>query len=640
MKTPFERANDSIYNLFKSSSDPELKLSQLSKLVDRTFYTMQRKKTLSYFGEAKELENEQLSSKAKHILKYIISWEHEHHNEFSEKTELLTECVNFFDLEQDTSFYVRSRYHLGELFFRTGRYETGLKYLSELRRYFKNNPHPLESINIRKLVRTYANLNQNETALELISEFSNEYENRPGFKWDIAHMRHYMVKGMILSNLGQIDQAIIVTEKVLEEAEKVGNKILINNSRSELAKYYLSKGEIEKAKKLAHDAYDHYEILKVNYPSMTSTRVTLGRIYYAAGNYQTAIKYYNEAVVLAKYHHRLLNHKEAIAGLIQCNIQLKKDKSLILDQLKEYDLLKDSLLNKDMSATVQDLRIKYETEKKEDALIQLNKENELANQSLKSARRNNIYLISAFFFLLLFLALLARLFYNNLKAKRLLESKNQIIAKSLNEKQLLLKEIHHRVKNNLQTVSSLLSLQSNYIKDKKVLKALKDGQDRVQSMALIHQNLYQDDNLRNVNVRSYFKKLLNGLYQSYFIDPELIKLNLEVDDILMDVEKIIPIGLITNELVTNVFKYAFEPKEKGELTVTLKGDTPLILKVKDTGKGMAESAVGNKSDSFGYQMIKAFCNKLDAELIIDSKNGTEITITIENNKVHEKNTDR
>ena len=445
-------------------------------------------------------------------------------------------------------------------------------------------------------------------------------------------MRHYLVKGTILHRLGRTQEAIDYTEKVMQVATKTKSIIILNNCKSESSRYYLAIGEIEKAKKLAHEAYDHYEILKLNYPSMTNTRVTLGYIYLEEGSHQTAIKYFNEAVVLAKLHHRLQNHKSALGGILRCNIILNKDPDLILSQLDSFIALKDTLINEDMNSTIQDLRIKYDIEKREDELVQLNNEYQLTNQNLKSAKRINFLYFGTILFLLTSAILLSYLFYNNRKAKKILQGKNDIIAESLTEKQLLLKEIHHRVKNNLQTVSSLLSLQSNYIKDEKVLTALKDGQNRVQSMALIHQNLYQDDDLRNVNVRTYFNKLLSGLYQSYHIDPERIQLTMEIDDIMMDVETIIPLGLITNELVTNVFKYAFPDEERGRLSVKLSDEYPMVLRIKDDGRGIKESNPEGQADSFGYQMINAFCTKLNADLNINSQNGTEITITIKNNE--------
>ena len=521
--------------------------------------------------------------------------------------------------------------------FRTGRFESSQKFLHELKEKLPGPSHPLYSVTIRKLVRTYSNLNQNETALELISGLIVDYENRENYSWDIKHMRHHMVKGMILNKLGRVSEAILHTEIAKLEAEKVNNKIILNNCKSELARYNLSLGNLEVAKKQAHEAHEHYEVLKLNYPSMTSTRVTLGRIYLTEKAYAKAKKYFEEAIVLAKRHYRLFDHRNALKGLLECSLGLGEDEQKTLHLFREYDTLKDSLLNENVNLAVQDLKIKYESEKKADAIIQLNMEKKIARENLKSAQRNNLYLLAAILFLLLSGVLLSYLYRNKLKAQKLLEQKNLVIADSLDEKKLLLKEIHHRVKNNLQTVSSLLSLQSNYIQDEKVVIALKEGQNRVQSMALIHQNLYQEDDLRKISLPSYFKRLVFGLYKSYEIGLDRITLSMDIEDVKMDVETVIPIGLITNELVTNVFKYAFDINENGQLKVSLKGINPTVLTISDNGKGIPQNLVASQEESFGYQMIQAFCNKLGAQLNIESDNGTTVTISISNKVNTSKN---
>jgi len=126
-----------------------------------------------------------------------------------------------------------------------------------------------------------------------------------------------------------------------------------------------------------------------------------------------------------------------------------------------------------------------------------------------------------------------------------------------------LKEIHHHIKNNLQFISALLGLQTDHVSDQVALDALQDGQDRVQSMPLIHPDLYQRDDLASVNVQEYFVKLIEGLFDSYNIHPDDITLHLEVVNLDLDVDTVVPIGLIVNELVSNCLQYAFSDGEQG-----------------------------------------------------------------------------
>lgn len=204
-----------------------------------------------------------------------------------------------------------------------------------------------------------------------------------------------------------------------------------------------------------------------------------------------------------------------------------------------------------------------------------------------------------------------------------------MITQSLADKEILLKEIHHRVKNNLQFVLSLLSLQSRQTEDQTAHAALKEGQNRIKSMAVIHQNLYQEDNLTGIEVKDYFERLATGLFNSYNISPDRIRLNTEIQDVHLDVDTFIPLGLIVNELVSNSLKHAFGPNDQGIITVSLKelGDQ-LELCVSDDGFGMPDQDSLDLQKSFGFRLINAFIPKLDASLIINGQEGTEVKLEI------------
>ncbi len=211
-----------------------------------------------------------------------------------------------------------------------------------------------------------------------------------------------------------------------------------------------------------------------------------------------------------------------------------------------------------------------------------------------------------------------------------MREKAEIISKSLQEKDTLLREIHHRVKNNLQVISSLLGLQARYVQDDSALDALKTGQDRVKSMALIHQKLYREDNLKGIEVKDYFEKLCESLFQSYSIPSKRIKLDLQVADLNLDVDTVIPLGLIINELVSNSLKHAFPNEEEGNLTIQL-SETPdqkLKLHVSDDGMGLGAEMEKKLNQSFGFRLIRSFQNQLDAEIEVDGSQGTSVTLLI------------
>jgi two-component sensor histidine kinase len=207
--------------------------------------------------------------------------------------------------------------------------------------------------------------------------------------------------------------------------------------------------------------------------------------------------------------------------------------------------------------------------------------------------------------------------------------KNRVIQKQSDDLQVLMKEIHHRVKNNLQVISSLLDLQSLSIKDKQAAGAVREGKIRVQSMALIHQNLYSEGNIKGIVMEDYIKSLVENLFNSYNIQENKIRLVTDIDHLNLDVDTVIPLGLIVNELISNSLKYAFRGKEQGEIYVTLKEqEQQLQLKVKDNGCGFPANWNKTQSNSFGYNLIKAFAQKLKARLDIYNDEGACVSMSI------------
>lgn len=210
------------------------------------------------------------------------------------------------------------------------------------------------------------------------------------------------------------------------------------------------------------------------------------------------------------------------------------------------------------------------------------------------------------------------------------KNKNDIIEKKSKENELLMKEIHHRVKNNLQIISSLLDMQSISIKENPTAtEAIKEGKNRVQSMALIHQNLYHDGNISGIKIDDYLIHLSGSLFDSYHVDQEKIKLLTEIEPLHLDVETVVPIGIIVNELITNCIKYAFKNKNQGSISLSLKRlKQDLHLQLKDSGQGFPSGWSTEQNQSFGYQLIRAFAKKLKARLNTFNDGGAVVDLLI------------
>jgi PAS domain S-box-containing protein len=202
-----------------------------------------------------------------------------------------------------------------------------------------------------------------------------------------------------------------------------------------------------------------------------------------------------------------------------------------------------------------------------------------------------------------------------------------MIAASLKEKEVLLKEIHHRVKNNLQVISSLLSLQAANIKDQGTLEQLRESQNRIRSMALIHERLYQSNDLARIDFDEYARNLVSFLARSYSVPG--VKLSVNVQNIELSVNAAIPCGLIINELVSNALKYAFPSERTGEVEISvqpLPGNS-LVLCVRDNGVGLPEDVELGKTSTLGLQLVVTLSNQLSGTIELSRENGTAISVT-------------
>ncbi|MGB9938144.1 MAG: PAS domain S-box protein [Methanobacterium sp.] len=194
------------------------------------------------------------------------------------------------------------------------------------------------------------------------------------------------------------------------------------------------------------------------------------------------------------------------------------------------------------------------------------------------------------------------------------------IKASLKEKELLLKEVHHRVKNNMQIISSLLNLQSDYIDDENAINSFKESQERIRSISLVHETLYLSDNLSSIDFEEYIIKMLMGLISNY--NAQMIEVNYNIENIQLNIETAIPCGLIINELVTNSIKHAF-PHNKGLITVEFTHESyNLKLIIRDNGIGIPDQLINGNSNTLGLRLVKTLADQLDAKLEINNSNGT------------------
>ena len=202
------------------------------------------------------------------------------------------------------------------------------------------------------------------------------------------------------------------------------------------------------------------------------------------------------------------------------------------------------------------------------------------------------------------------------------------IRASLQEKEVLLKEINHRVKNNLQIISSLLNLQSRDIQDKQALRSFQVSQDRIKAMALVHEKLYQSEDLARIDFGEYIKSLATDLGSSYGLGSRNIEVKLDVENILLGVDTAIPCGVIVNELVTNSLKHAFPGDRSGEISITFREvDGQYTMVFKDDGVGLPEDLDISHPSSLGLTIVNALTGQLGGAIALGRNGGSEVSIT-------------
>lgn len=220
---------------------------------------------------------------------------------------------------------------------------------------------------------------------------------------------------------------------------------------------------------------------------------------------------------------------------------------------------------------------------------------------------------------------------HNIKMEEERKKTEEQIKASLKEKEVLLREIHHRVKNNLQVISSLLKLQSQYIEDKHYVDILKESQNRIKSMSLIHEMLYQSKHLSKINFKEYIRTLANYLLRSCWDSPRKIALKIDSENVYLPVDNAIPCGLIINELVSNSLKHAYPDGKEGEIKIALhsvnEGDIELV--VSDDGVGIPEDLDIRNTKSLGLHLVTILAeDQLHGEIKLDRKKGTEFQIKL------------
>ncbi|MDO6432716.1 histidine kinase dimerization/phosphoacceptor domain -containing protein [Flavitalea sp. BT771] len=396
-----------------------------------------------------------------------------------------------------------------------------------------------------------------------------------------------------------------------------------------------------------YNAVRNYTLADRYTRQMISLEGLLGRnneirrdVEYDIGEYYSGKKQFQKAAAhfqIALEEAMLNNSANAIKDI---NLALyKTDSSLgnyasAIRHLNKYHALNDSIFDVAKLKQIEELEVKYESEKKEQNIRLLEKEGALQRNEILQAGYTRNWILGGMALLLIIMSLLV---YNITLKQRTnkklglqqkeIEQQNISLRHLVSEKEWLIREIHHRVKNNFQTVMSLLGTQSVYLKNEAALDAIAEGRHRINAMSLIHQKLYQAENMSSINMPGYVNELVDYLRDSFTINNR-IRFHLQIERIELDLSHCIPLGLILNEAITNSFKHAFPDDREGLISISLKWSAAdhLLLTLEDNGIGLPPGFNNTKQDTLGMNLIRGLSKEIGARLTIRSQNGTQIAV--------------
>ncbi len=615
---------DSLSNLLNSALADTTRVKILNELAVSTT-RMQPQLGLQYakqaFSLASEIENDNLKAESLYNVGRAFVWS----DIYDSALTVLIESEKLARLAENEQLVIEAIVEQGYVHNINGRmkeaFETMfdvLRILDSVDRYYEIKANLL--IDIGELYRSQ------QDGANAIKYYEQGREIAIEHNFIRTMMRADGNSVIALKQLNKLEEALEISGQMIEKYSSVLNANDIGRVYSNMGGILMDMERWNEAEEVLMKAWDFRKDLDLP-RSRAYTLKELGYLYNQTNQPEKAVWYNEQAYdivkdmdfpflmrditgTLADAHQKLGNHKRAF--------EILKEQRTYRDQLMELERLELS----------QEMEKKYEAEKREQQ-IALQKEQLLTQEArLSQAATLRNALIGGLGLLFVIVGLIYRNERLKTRKNKEIEAKNEVIEKSLGEKESLLKEIHHRVKNNLQVISSLLNMQSREASDPEMLDVIKEGQSRVKAMSLIHQKLYQTDNLSEIDFEEYSQQLIDQLAALY--KKEGLKLDKAINarDIKLDIDTAIPLGLILNELISNSFKYAFDGLEKGEIKVDLErlSSEDLRLTVSDNGSGLPGDFSMESVKSLGLKLVNILTKQLKGDMNFTSDHGAQFEI--------------
>lgn len=565
---------------------------------------------------------------------------------------------------------IRYRFALAEVYNIKGDEINAINVLKSIRNDKEYKLSDTEYMNLLvALQKSYLNLNLYSNVFQINSEIGNLRKRGAYFPlWS------YNIKSQLYARLYLYEKAIRQLKSEIRDLERYvqNDPLIIPSAYNDLGFYYSLNDNIDSSfyyYKRSLQLSERY--LKKSQPEaynrLTGTvKGNMAVLYCKRNDYKTAIPLLQEdisvnsgnkdddlgsassRILLSECYSRLQQYDRAKTVLLDAErflphisqpatlVYFYKTKAELLKALKQTDQayayykkafrLNDSINKQNQSRLLGGNEILYHLEQQDDLIA----------QQQTAIQHKQKYILQIILSALLIITLFAFIYMINSRKKQLkiqkmnaeISAKNKVIKESLSEKETLLREIHHRVNNNLQMISGILALQQMYNTDDSIRLILQEGQARIQSIALIHKALYHSDNFARVSFESYLNELVTAIQKTYQNEAKTIHCIVDAGQIELNINTAIPLSLIINEIITNSFKHAFKNRSEGRIVIRLsKLNNHYKLSISDNGIGLPDHFDPMNLHSIGFDLIMGLTKQLDGELTWQNRNGTQINIT-------------
>jgi two-component sensor histidine kinase len=604
---------DSLYTLVSQTKSDSIK-SFLFKKISRKYAPLSFDSAYYYGKKALNFAYKSKSSNQVIDAYSVIGLAFDYQSEIDSTLFWYNGALKFAKQKNNTKQLIKIYNHIGVAYFFDTKYDLSLE-------------NYLHSLDYSKQINDSVGIARCYNNIGLIHEKQKNYEEAIRFNLQsLAIKENFKSKASLIHPLTNLSNIYIIKNdfingkkymlRMLRITQELKDTTLMAVAYSNLAKIHAINHQLKKSGVYLQKTLDIMGRVSDKF-EYSQLLFDLGGTFEKTGDFNKAEKSYLEAISISeKLRKRELLEKayKELSNLYRKGNQLQK----ALSYYDKYTKVKDSFFTLDKHRSVSEIEAKYKTQRKEQQI-------QILKSNIKQQKRFWFWVSTL---LILIAILLVFFFLSNKRRSDELALKNKEINKALFQKETLLKEIHHRVKNNLQVISSILSLQIRYLINPKAIAAIKDSQNRIDAISLIHQKLYSKESITAIRIKDYINDLVDNIVNTLEIEPDKVLYTSKIVDLLLEVDTVTSIGLILNELILNSLKHNFN-KDSLNLRITLsKQDKLLILTVKDDGKGILSDFDFQKTDSYGMKMITSVAKKLKATIDFINKDGLLVTLTI------------